>query len=285
LVIKNIFSFLLEGGVRMEQAVKELEIACPACGTTKSLRIPLKVFSQKKYGFVKIQVPQGAVCEDRFMILADPSKLQKEEEIKDEQQNGPSLISFIREFGFNCVAGLIHASLFGYSSFIISKINDTINVDPLNNTIDELIPEKYRNSHALEKIEYDPDIYPNPGFYYALIADQQKFDFLINPHKHVIQDPFETDIKYEQVILRNALKEKEEIGIQFKIIADSVLRFIRDVEFAISILNDSNKISEKDLMKVMNDRLTLSSINKTRMKYIKEFINRRVSPILASKIK
>jgi len=283
----------------MEQAVKELEIACPACGTIKSLRIPLKVFSQKKYGFVKIQVPQGAVCEDRFMILADPngkilgyetidmfiSNLKQEEQIKDEQSKGPSLISFVREFGFNCIAGLIHASLFGYSSFIISKMNESVNLESINNAIDELIPEEYRNSHAVENIEYDPEIYPNPGFYYTMVANQQKFDFLINNYKHVIQDPFETDIKHEQAILKNALREKDEDGIQFKSLADIILRFIRDVEFAVSLLEDCNKISEKELIKVMNDRLTLSSINKTRLKYIKEFISRKISPILASKIK
>lgn len=283
----------------MEQAVKELEIACPACGTAKSLRIPLKVFSQKKYGFIKIQVPQGAVCEDRFMILADPSgkilgyetidmfisKIKPGEEVQEEQPKESSIRNFIREFGFNCVAGLIHANLFGYPCFIISKMNENINVDSLNHIIDELIPENYRNSHVLEKIEYDPEIYPNPGFYYAMVADQQKLDFLINSYKHVIQDPFETDIKYEQVILRNALKEKNENGIQFKVIADSILRFIRDVEFAVSILNACNKISEKDLIKEMNDRLTFSSVNKSRMRYIKEFISRRVSPILVSKIK
>lgn len=283
----------------MEQAVKELEIACPACGTIKSLRIPLKVFSQKKYGFIKIQVPQGAVCEDRFMILADPngkilgyetidmfiSKIKPEDEVKVEQPKGTSIKDLIREFGFNCLAGIIHASLFGYPTFILAKMNETVNVNPLNEMIDELIPEKYLNSHAIEKIEYDPEIYPNPGFYYALVADQQKFDFLINSYKHVIQDPFETDIKYEQVILRNALKEKNENGIQFKTVADFILRFIRDVEFAVSIISASDKISEKDLMKEMNDRLTLSSINKTRMRYIKEFIKRRISAELISKIK
>lgn len=283
----------------MEQAVKELEIACPACGTIKSLRIPLKVFSQKKYGFIKIQVPQGAVCEDRFMILVDQngkilgyetidmfiSKLKPDDEVNVEQPKGISIKDYIHEFGFNCLAGIIHASLFGYPAFIITKMDENVDVKPLNEMIDGLIPENYRNNHVLEKIEYDPEIYPNPGFYYALVADQQKFDFLINTYKHVIQDPFETDIKYEQVILRNALKEKNENGIPFKTIADYILRFIRDVEFAASILSASEKISEKDLMKEMNDRLTLSSINKTRMKYIKEFINRRVSADLVSKIK
>ena len=57
----------------MEQAFKLLKIACPSCGSAKELKIPDSIFSEKKIGFIKIQVPQGAVCNDHnFMVLADP---------------------------------------------------------------------------------------------------------------------------------------------------------------------------------------------------------------------
>ena len=288
----------------MEESFKKLEIACPSCGIIKTLKIPISIFSEKKAGFIKIQVPKGAVCNDHlFMVLVDQkAKIlgyetfdvsiskpeekveEKVEENKEIYKNGSTLRSLIEIYGFNCVAGLIHAKLFGYSAFLISSLDSNADISTLKEFVYTIIPEKYRNSYAIDKIEYDGETFPRPGYYYNLAANKQKNDFLFNLLKHVIQAPWETGFEFEQNIINNALR-KEENGAQFKTIKEFLDRFIKDIDLATSILENSNKISEKDLIKKMNEQLTFSSINKHRIKIIKEFINRRISPSLVAKIK
>ncbi|MGB5911442.1 MAG: hypothetical protein WBH31_09635 [Promethearchaeia archaeon] len=284
----------------MEQAFKLLKIACPSCGSAKELKIPDSIFSEKKMGFIKIQVPQGAVCNDHiFMVLTDSkgkvlgyetfdvaiSKPKEQfEDIKEEQSTGPTLRGLIDKFGFNCIAGLIHAKLFGYSSFMVSSLELNTDISELKNTIESIIPKTYRNSSTIDKIEYDGETFPRPGYYYAILTSRRNNVFLINPYKHVIQSPWEIDIEYEQMIINHALK-RDENGIQFKILTEFLQRLLKDVDEAKFILENCKKISEKDLIKELNVRLTLSSINKSRMRLIKEFINRRISPELAAKIR
>ncbi|MHA2429536.1 MAG: hypothetical protein ACXACC_00750 [Promethearchaeota archaeon] len=284
----------------MEQAFKLLKIACPSCGSVKELKIPDSIFSEKKMGFIKIQVPQGAVCNEHiFMVLTDPkgkvlgyetfdvaiSKPKEQfEDIKEEQSTGPTLRGLIKTFGFNCIAGLIHAKLFGYSSFMVSSLELNIDISELKNTIESIIPKTYRNSSTIDKIEYDGETFPRPGYYYSILTSRRNNVFLINPYKHIVQSPWEIDIEYEQMIINHALK-RDENGIQFKILTEFLQRLLKDVDEAKFILENCKKISEKDLIKELNARLTLSSINKSRMRLIKEFINRRISPELAAKIK
>ena len=284
----------------MEQTFKLLKIACPSCGIAKELKIPDSIFSEKKMGFIKIQVPQGAVCNDHlFMVLLDPkgkilgyetfdvaiSKAKEQfEDVKKEQSTGPTLKGLIDTFGFNCIAGLIHAKLFGYSSFMVSSLDLNTDISELKNTIKSIIPKTYRNSSTIDKIEYDGETFPSPGYYYSILTSRRNNVFLINPYKHVIQSPWEIDIEYEQMIINHALK-RDENGIQFKLLTEFLQRLLKDVGEAKFILENCKKISEKDLIKELNARLTLSSINKSRMRLIKEFINRRISPDLAAKIK
>ena len=62
-------------------------------------------------------------------------------------------------------------------------------------------------------------------------------------------------------------------------------QFIKDVEFTKNLLENSNSISEKDLMKQLKSKLIVSTINKKRVSIIKEFIKQRYSKELAAKIK
>jgi len=56
----------------MAEAFKVLEVVCPTCGKVKNISIPEAVFSQKKFGTVKIQIPINAVCpEHQFIVFVD----------------------------------------------------------------------------------------------------------------------------------------------------------------------------------------------------------------------
>ena len=58
--------------IKLESEFKPLRVECPNCGNIKLLKIPLSIYSDKKFGLVKIKVPQGAVCQNhQFIVLTD----------------------------------------------------------------------------------------------------------------------------------------------------------------------------------------------------------------------
>lgn len=284
----------------MSEEIKILKPACPKCGVSKNIPIPSSVFAQKSFGLIKIQVPKGACCEEhQFIVIADNEAriigyeaidvlVSKDEEELPEMET-ISEIKFpldylVNKLGFNTVAGLLHAKLFKYDSFVIRSDDSDINLDDLNEYFDHMIPEPYKNSIKIDIINYDRDIFPNPGYFYALVSNQKTKAFLFNPRKHIVQMPWRTNVYYESHIINYALERKDPID-QTKVIYDSIVRFINDSEFAKTLLDDVKKISEKEFMKTLDEKLTLTTINKYRMALIKEFLRRRVSVDLLKKIK
>ena len=56
----------------MAESFKVLEVVCPTCEKVKNVKIPEAVFSQKKFGTIKIQIPINAVCpEHQFIVFVD----------------------------------------------------------------------------------------------------------------------------------------------------------------------------------------------------------------------
>ena len=56
--------------------MRELEISCPTCGSVKNIKIPKELFTQKKSGCIKVQVPFGAVCSThQFVVFFDQNGL------------------------------------------------------------------------------------------------------------------------------------------------------------------------------------------------------------------
>lgn len=282
----------------MPEEIKILMPACPKCGVSKKIPIPASVFAQKTFGFIKIQVPQGGCCQDhQFIVIADieariigyeaiDMSVSKEEEQLPEMESEVKfpLRYLINKLGFNSVAGLIHAKLFKYDSFIIRSDQADISMEDLNAYYDFMIPEPYKSSIIIDTIYFDGQIFPNPGYFYSLVANQKTKAFLLNPRKHIVQMPWYTNIYYETHIINYAL-ERTDPKEQTKIISDSIGRFINDAEFAKTILDGVKKISEKEFMKTLDEKLTLTTINKYRMALINEFLRRRVSVDLVKKIK
>ena len=283
----------------MAEEIKILKPACPKCGVSKRIPIPGSVFSQKSFGLVKIQVPKGAVCEDhQFIVIADieariigyeaidMSVSKEEEELLPEIESEIKfpLKNLINKIGFNSVAGLIHAKLFKYDSFVIKSHEFDISLEDLDEYFDNMIPEPYKNSIKIDAVNYDDEIFPNPGYFYSLVMNQKTKAFLFNPRKHIVQMPWRTNVYYETHIINYAL-ERTDPKEQTKIISDSIKRFINDSEFAKTVLDGVKKISEKNFMKTLDEKLALTTINKYRMALIKEFLRRLVSVDLIKKIK
>ncbi len=281
----------------MSTNLKNFNVSCPKCGVGKQITVPESLFLQKKFGTVKIKVPQGAVCTDHNFIVfistkgqivgydvIDTSVSSDQDGTLSKEINGLTLDGLIEAFGFNCVAGLIHAKLFDYASFVIRSEECQINIDQLDETLDSLIPLQYRNGNALKDVEFDTYVYTNEDFFYRKFKDCNADAFLINIRKHVIHKPWETECDFEKSIIDNALgrRDKDE---QLKYLAQYILQFIKDVEFTKTLLENSKRISEKDLIKQLKAKLIVSTINKKRVLLIKEFIKQRFSNEISAKIK
>jgi len=159
--------------------LKQFDISCPKCGIEKEISVPTSLFLEKKFGTVKIKVPQGAVCADHNFIvfistkgqvigydIIDASVSLDQKEKLPEDLIDLTLDEIIDTFGFNCVAGFIHAKLFDYPSSIIRNEEFDLDIEQLNELFDRLIPPKYRNSNSIKDEEFDSYVFPNPNYYY-----------------------------------------------------------------------------------------------------------------------
>jgi len=281
----------------MSRILKKFDVTCPKCGVGREISVPESLFLDKKFGTVKIKIPQGAVCKEHNFIVFISTKgkivgydiIDTSVSLDQKDKLPIDLISLtldrlIDVFGFNCVAGFIHAKLFDYASLIIRNEEFSLDLKQLNELFDRLIPIKYRNSNVITDEKIDSSVFPNPNFYYAKVKNKHTDVFLVNNRKFVIQVPWHTHIEFEKSILNNALGKKDKKE-QLKYLALYINQFISDVEFTKSFLENSTNISEKELIKKLKEKLIVSTINKNRIVLIKEFISRRISKDLSNKIK
>lgn len=280
----------------MEVQYSPIELSCPKCGASKKINLPRSLFEQKQFGYIKIQVPQGAVCQNHifFVILdlkervigyesVDLSIGEENKDNKEETRDPRTLNDVINILGFNCVIGLLHAKLFNYSSYIIMNNKDKLNLELINKIFDDLIPEEYNSLKQLKLIRYDSD-YPASTHFYSLVQNQRRDSFLINLRKLVIQMPWSSELEFEKYVLNNVLEKKDE-SENLKDLKFQIVKFLDDVKYLVSILEDKKKISKKELIKELKENLLTSIINKKRLIEMKEFIHCRISPNIAKKIK
>ncbi len=277
--------------------LKQFDIYCPKCGMEKEISVPDSLFLQKKFGTVKIKVPQGAVCKDHNFLVFISTKGQVigydiiDASVSLDQKEKPSediidltLDELIDIFGFNCIAGFIHAKLFDYPSSIIRNEEFALDIGQLNELFDNLIPPKYQTTNAIRDEKFDSYVFPNPNYYYSTIKKENTDAFLINNRKLVIQVPWRVQIDFEKSILSNALSKKDK-SEQLQYLAQFINQFISDVEFTQNLLEDVKNISEKELIKKLKEKRIASTITKNRILLIKEFITRRISKEVGRKIK
>ncbi|MFX1501801.1 MAG: hypothetical protein ACFFDH_12630 [Promethearchaeota archaeon] len=285
----------------MQVLYKLIEVACPRCGKEKIINVPETLFSEKKFGHIKIQVPKGAVCPDHVFVvfldvtgriigyqtvdlsISSEAETKSREEIRIEDDNIFSIEKFIDLIGFNCFAGLIHAKLFNYPLVLIMSDGINLNIEMINNFLVSVMPEKYKNTRHLEAIKYDNETFPTATYFYALVKNQRKTAFLMNPGKHIIQMPWKTGLELEKEIINSALKEGDQKK-QLRNLEFFISKFLQDVDNTLLILDSVKKISKKNLVSKLKDISITSIITKNRVNFFKEFIHRRISPQIANKI-
>ena len=149
----------------MTELFRVLEIVCPTCGNIKNVNVPEFLFSQKKFGTVKIQIPINAVCsEHQFIVFVDTKGVIRgyepidvymsilSPELEREALRKINLRNLIHIFGIYGIFNLIHAKVFNYPVYIIKNKSFGYNEDLLNSIGDNLLPERYKGNKTIHII-------------------------------------------------------------------------------------------------------------------------------------
>jgi len=269
----------------MVESYKEITVTCPVCEAIKNIKIPEAIFAQKKFGTIKIQVPQGAVCkEHQFIVFVDTKGLVRGYEKIDllmkplEKEIDPyrlTLRSFINKFGLYGVFSLIHAKIFNYPAYILRNKDSTERTDLINNIANILLPENYR---ATSKIIFLDETD------YNKIKLGEKNSFVMDTQQHILQTPWSEKLKFEEAIIKEALEiiDEEE---QMVLLQQNISKFIYEAEFVKNFLEGVKMVYEDDLIEKISRELMMPKVNRYRISLIKDFIRQRFSPKLSEKIK
>ena len=274
----------------MPLGYKILQITCPVCGETRGINIPEKVFEQKQFGTIKIQVPVGAVCSDhQFIVFADPKAniigyekidlyIATTETTEKEKAGILTLRVLINMFGTYGMFSIIHAKLFNYPVVIIldkDSVLYSLDLDLLNLIGERLLPEAYKEG---EKIVFMEEVD------YSKIKIKDKNTLIMDSHQHILQTPWDDKLKFEENLIKKALEISDEED-QLNLMQQNIAKLIEEAEHAKLILEKTREIFEDDLIDRIANDLMNPKINNYRLQLIKHFIGQRYSPKLAKKIR
>jgi len=270
----------------LENEEKLINISCPICKKSNKIKVPISILSQKSFGAIKIQVPIGACCPDHYFIAYVDSNgnvrgyekidiyMTTKQDIDKEKEDKLTIRKLFDIFGMYGVLNLLHAKIFNYPTYIL--IDDDFNYPEylFNSYFDRVIPERFRgdkNIQLIKKSKYDGYKFNEKGL-------------IIDSHQNILQTPWIERLKFEESLI-NKVTEIIDGEEQLYVIQQNVSKFIDEVIHVVNeILPNVDAINEKDLIKTVTTDLKLTKKDKTRIKLIKTFIKRRISPELASKI-
>jgi len=272
----------------MAESYKVLRVVCPTCQKVKNVNIPETIFSQKKFGTIKIQIPINAVCpEHQFIVFVDTKGIIRGYEKIDIQMSTISpeidsdtggrinLRNLIQIFGIYGIFSLIHAKIFNYPAYIIKGDNFEYNEALLNSVGDNILPETYRGNKTINIIE-DPDI--------NKIKVKDKNALILDTAQHIFQTPWTSKLKFEEQIIKRSLEiiDEEE---QLKLLQQDITQLMNEVHYTISILDTVDQIYEDELVDKVSKALNIKKLSNYRLNLIKEFIRRNISKKKVTKIK
>ena len=272
----------------MSETFKILEVICPMCGETKNINIPTGIFSQKKFGTIKIQVPVNAVCQKhQFIVFVDTKGVVRgyekidiqmgviTPEVGGEVERRLNLRSLIQIFGIYGIFSLIHAKIFNYTTYIINGKGFEYDEETLNSVGDMILPESLRESKTIHLLDNQVLNKLNIKDKEALIMDTQQ---------HIFQTPWNVKMKFEEEVIKRALEIIDDQE-QLKLLQQDIGRLITEANQATYFLQDVKTIYEDELIEQLSKDLKIKPISNYRLNLIKEYIGRNISKALASKIK
>lgn len=272
----------------MSHKFKVLEVKCPTCGIIKNINIPEAIFSQKKFGTIKVQVPINAVCpEHQFIVFVDTKGIVRgyekidllmasiSPEAEREAEGRINLRNLIQMFGTYGMFSLIHAKLFNYPAYIIKDDTFEHSEEILNKVGDSILPERFKGNKTVYLLD-ESDI--------SKIKIKNKESLIMDTHQHIFQTPWKEKLKFEEQILKRALEIIDEQEQQ-KLLQQDISRFISEVNYVVSLLEVVDTIYEDELIEQLSKALKIKKISTNRLNLIKEFIRRNISAKIVSKIK
>ena len=271
----------------MENDHKELEVTCPFCKAVGKITIPVEIYSQKKWGTVKIQVPPGAICkEHQFIVLVDTKGIIRgaekvelttrgNEVPKELPQEIFTLKTIIETLGLECTRYMVHALIFNYPTYIVR--NDSItSTNQMNMILGAIILDNFQLALPLVEI-IEEDVAEKIILY-------QKNSLLIDSQMKILQVPWKEKLKYEEAIVKKALDIFNE-DEQLVILQQEIMRLVRDAELARGILDYYDEISRDDFSTELTKKMRISKMDKGYLNMIKLFVEKRFSKELVDKIK
>ncbi|MFX1572438.1 MAG: hypothetical protein ACFFB0_06790 [Promethearchaeota archaeon] len=272
----------------MSHKFKVLEVKCPTCGIIKNISIPEAIFSQKKFGTIKVQVPINAVCpEHQFIVFVDTKGIIRgyekidllmasiSPEAESEAEGRINLRNLIQMFGTYGMFSLIHAKLFNYPAYIIKDDTFEHSEEILNKVGDSILPERFKGNKTVYLLD-ESDI--------SKIKIKNKESLIMDTHQNIFQTPWKEKLKFEEQILKRALEIIDEQEQQ-KLLQQDISRFISEVNYVVSLLEVVDTIYEDELIEQLSKALKIKKISTYRLNLIKEFIKRNISAKIVSKIK
>lgn len=272
----------------MSDTFKSLEVRCPVCGVKKSINIPAGIFSQKKFGSIKIQVPVNAVCPNhQFIVFVDTKGIVRGYEKIDIQmgvttsevervvERRLNFRNLIQIFGIYGIFSLIHAKVFNFPAYIMKSTDFKYEEEVLNAIGDMILPENLRGSK---------NIYLLDEQVLNKLNIKDKDALIMDTHQHIFQTPWNVKMKFEEEIVKRALEIIDEQE-QVKLLQQDIGRLITEANQAIYILQGVKDIYEDVLIEQLSKDLKIRPISNYRLTLIKEYIKRNISKSVASKIK
>jgi hypothetical protein len=247
----------------MLETFKILKISCPTCGEMKNINVPESIFSQKKFGTIKIQVPTNAVCsEHQFIVFVDTKGTIRGYEkidiqmaslardVEKETERKLNLRNLIQVFGIYGIFNLLHAKIFNYPIYILKDDSFEFDEETLNSIGDIILPENFGGSKTVHFLE-SSDI--------KQIKIKDKEALIMDIHQHIFQTPWDTKLKFEEGIVKRALDIIDEQE-QLNLLQQDIARLINEVKFVITILNDVNGLFEDDLIEQLSKEFKMKKI-------------------------
>ncbi len=270
----------------MQETSHKIEMKCPFCKVSKIINIPESVFSQKKMGSAKINIPKGAICsEHNFVAYVTPQgklvgleKIDIEmSKITEESNNGIGKITLktlVQDYGLLGLINMIHAKIFGYRSYIIKDYKDINASIEINEFFNEMIPEAFRNLSIDFIINNE----------YERMKKKYEDALFINPKTNSLDIPWNDKIKYEEDMVKKALDILNE-GEQLVLFQREIQKLFEEVNYIVKLVEREDNISESKIATELSKYFIKPKIKSSYLKLLLKLINQRHGPYIISKIK
>jgi hypothetical protein len=270
----------------IQESSKKIEMTCPVCKVSKELSIPASVFSQKKFGSVKVNIPKGAICsEHNFVAYLNPQgkliglekidlEMRNKKEESSEDLSTITLKSLMQIYGLYGLVSLVHAKLFSYRCFIIKDFKDLAASNELNEFFNKMLPDKFKDLSIEFIIKGE----------YERIKNEYKDALFINPEEKSLEIPWPEKIRFEENIVKKSLDIINE-GEQVVLFKQEISNLFKDVNYIIDLLEQTEKITESQIINQHSKYFLKPKIKSNYFKVLLNLVNQRQGSYLISKIK